>query len=127
MEGIPIRMVNVMLIDRKVQIFVSIFGVIGHFTKNKIKIMNNKLWVISLEWNEDTPATDNIPQYQITVYPEVIEELSFLIREQAENYSPYDYLDFEDFTNEKDYRKKVDYLVSKGASITNPEHYDTKV
>lgn len=86
--------------------------------------MNNKLWVISLEWNEDTPAIDNIPQYQITVYPEVIEELSFLIKEQAENCSPYDYLDFEDFTNEKDYRKKVDYLVSKGAILTNPKQYE---
>ena len=41
------------------------------------------------------------------------------IKRNAEKYSPYDYLDFEEFDNEEEFNNKVQYMVSKGAVVRN--------
>lgn len=78
----------------------------------------SKVWLISLEWCANTPmVSEFFPEYHVSVYEGVSESEAEKIQEDADKYSPYDYLDFEKFENESDFRDKLNYLISKGAKL----------
>lgn len=77
-----------------------------------------KYWLISLEWDSSTPyASPNFPQYTLHVYPEITEEEMERVKEDANKYSPYDYLDFKEFDKPEDFNKSLNYLLSQGAKL----------
>lgn len=80
----------------------------------------NKYWLMSTEWDADTPmASQDFPQYRIHLYPNITEGQLEQIKSDCEKYSPYDYLDFDEFDNERDFNEHVQYMASKGAIIEN--------
>lgn len=94
------------------------------FARNIIKrkcaaenIAGKYKWAFSIEWNENTPRLKGFPKYKLHLYPHVTLDRLEQIKSDAYNYSPYDYLDFEEYNNENEFIEKVDYLVSKGAIV----------
>lgn len=82
--------------------------------------IDKKFWLITLEWNENSPmASPNFPRYELSLDKNITRREMHEIKRNAEKYSPYDYLDFEEFDNEEEFNNKVQYMVSKGAVVRN--------
>lgn len=72
--------------------------------------------LLILEWWEDDYLSDNFPNYEVTLYENVtLKELNQIIAD-TQKYSPYDYVDYEEYSS-KELDEKIKYLVSKGCRV----------
>lgn len=78
-----------------------------------------KIWLICYEWWAREMASENFPKYYLSVYKGVSARRANEIIEQANNYSHYDYLDFDTFESEQEFNDKLEYLLSKDAVLQN--------
>lgn len=80
--------------------------------------MKNLVWLICYEWWANSEmVSENFPKYNLTVYKGISGRKAYEIKEQAEKYSPYDYLDFDTFESEQEFNEKLEYLLAMGAVL----------
>jgi len=82
------------------------------------KNAERRVWLIQMEWNENTPCVaPNFPKYNVSGYPDITEAQCERLNREMEKYSDFDYCTSDEYEDEKSYKEQIEYLRQKGADI----------